>query len=103
MRRGTWRVWCSPGACIVCILFIFFAALGRYVIETVLMPHVPVHSYDFFPKAIYLGHMARRMLLAMKEVRCVGGCGLGRCGLGCVGAGVGVLFEVHGCSGWVRG
>ena len=35
----------------------------RYVIETILMPHVPVHGYDFFPKAINLGHMARKMIL----------------------------------------
>ena len=32
------------------------------------MPHVQVHSYDFFPKAIHLGHMARRMVLANNKV-----------------------------------
>ena len=31
---------------------------ARYVIETVLMPHVAVYGYDFFPKAINLGSFA---------------------------------------------
>jgi len=44
---------------------------ARYVIETVLMPHVAVYSYDFFPKAINLGHMARRMILAAKAPKMI--------------------------------
>ena len=49
------------------LLLLLLLFLPRYVLETVLMPHVPVFGYDFFPKAIHLGHMARRMLLATNK------------------------------------
>lgn len=42
---------------------------AREVMNSVILPHVPVISYDFRDKAIYVGLMVRRCLLAMNDAR----------------------------------
>ena len=44
---------------------------AREVMNSVIVPHVPVVSYDFRDKAIYVGLMVRRCLMAMDDPRCV--------------------------------
>ena len=42
---------------------------AREVMNSVIVPHVPVVSYDFRDKAIYVGLMVRRCLMAMDDPR----------------------------------
>lgn len=39
---------------------------GRGVLSAVLLPHVPVHNFDFREKAVFVAYMVRRVILATK-------------------------------------